>query len=193
MAIPSVPKSTITKWLDALPSTTDSQKQCNAMSTIFQGDLCDPLARAKDSNPVIDNWCNIMGLASASNQNTSAVHNAHEKPVWYQTFASPCTAANFPGADWTEMTKEWYGEVRDTISTGKPIGFGDSGDYTNSPSSVYWTDVNGTNRRCPFAEDFNCDSGPYAPPGCKAKYSAEQLKNFQPKDFFGHGPCQTMN
>ena len=185
MSTPPVPPLTIDKWLRKLPDTDDSAAQCAAMNDIFESDLCTP---SPDSNPVTDNWCDVMLFARAPTQVQSADFGGNQKPVWTQTFVSPCQAAG-SDADWTKMTKEWYGQVRDIIASGRPIGFGgyDGVDIYNTPESVFWTDADGNNQLCPFADVIHCDQ----PHRCSISYSTDQLERMQPKDRLGHGPCQS--
>ena len=183
MSIPTVPQATIDKWMKELPLTNESDQQCNAMTTILDGELCG----LAENSPVVRNWCNVMSLGSESSS-SSASTSGSARPAWSQMRVGPCGAASLGDDVVTKMTNRWYHKVRHKISTGSPVGFGgwDGGDVNNTPESVFWTDQGGSNHLCPFAHSFDCSGT-----ACIPTYSLKQLKNLQPKDASGNGPCQT--
>ncbi len=182
--IPPVPDDTVEKWKNSLPDTRDSQTQCDAVKSILDGDLCS--IPSIEKSPVVDNWCTSLELVTNPQKTRSAATTGGKSPVWNQTRVGACVAATFPDEKWTEMTKTWYQNARETILDGKPIGVSGwwGGNIHNSPESVYWTDENGQYHLCPFAEKFDCKDR------CKPTYSQTQLEKLSPKDADGNGPCQ---
>ena len=146
---------------------------------------------AIENNAVVGNWCQALGAAITMTPETqSGAHSTSSAAPWEQALAGPCVSAAFPqDKQMNEVTAQWYARTRETIGTGKPVGFGPwaGENVDNAPNSIYWFKPSSPKQYllCSLAEQFDCSSGV-----CVPSYTEAQLALLKPVDTMGHGPCR---